>query len=302
MPTDSAEAMRHLTIVVPYREREAHLERFVPHVKAFFTWHKVHQDIPYRVLIVEEEGGPPFNAGALRNIGFALARDDSVKASFDEGYTCFHDIDYLPMDADYTWTEVPAPIAWYGAETRPLLAGGGSGWQVFHNPQTFFGAVILTPNSAFSRVNGYSNMYWGWGWQDVDLRTRFIAAGITPGRRRGRFLPLDHDNRGFTRDGMPTPIALVNERLYHNKWGAGGQTENDGLSSLQFRILDRREIASTFDGERPARWEMVCVRIDMEPSQAHLDVLGLPAQGNEAAGRSHRQEGRDSRGPGSGAG
>jgi hypothetical protein len=51
----SAEAMRHLTIVVPFREREAHLERFVPHVKAFFTWHKVHRDIPYRVLIVEEE-------------------------------------------------------------------------------------------------------------------------------------------------------------------------------------------------------------------------------------------------------
>jgi hypothetical protein len=241
--------MRPLTIVVPYREREAHLKRFVPHLKAFFTWEKVHRDIPYRVLIVEQERGLPFNAGALRNIGFVLARDDSVKASFDEG---FHDIDYLPMAADYTWTDVPAPTAWYGAEMRPLVAGV-SGWQVVNNPQTFFGGVVLTPNDAFSRVNGYSNLYWGWGWQDVDLRTRFIAAGITPGRRRGRFLPLDHDNRGYTRYGTPAPIALVNEWLYRDKWAAGGQTSNDGLSSLQFGILDRREIEISFDDERPAR-------------------------------------------------
>jgi hypothetical protein len=132
----SAEAMRHLTIVVPYREREAHLERFVPHVKAFFTWHKVHRDIPYRVLIVEQERGLPFNAGALRNIGFTLARDGSV-ASFDEGYTCFHDIDYLPMDADYRWSDVPTQIAWYGAETRPVIAGATTGFQVFQPADLF---------------------------------------------------------------------------------------------------------------------------------------------------------------------
>jgi hypothetical protein len=158
---------------------------------------------------------------------------------------------------------------------------------------------VLTPNSVFSKVNGYSNMYWGWGWQDVELRTRFMAGGIMPGRRRGRFLPLDHDNRGYTRKGTPTPIARVNEGLYRSKWDAGGQTENDGLSSLQFRILGRREIASTFDGERPARWEMVCVRIDTVPSPAHLEALGLPVANRlEAAGRSHVQEARELAGPG----
>jgi hypothetical protein len=146
-------------------------------------------------------------------------------------------------------------------------------------------------------------MYWGWGWQDVDLRTRFIAVGITPGRRRGRFLPLDHDNRGYTRDGMPAPIARVNGRLYRSKWDAGGQTENDGLSSLRFQTLDRREIPSTFEGERPARWEIVCVRIDAVPSQEHVEALGLPTPGyrHETPGRSHLQEERDSQGPGSGA-
>jgi hypothetical protein len=205
----SAEAMRHLTIVVPFREREAHLERFVPHVKAFFTWHKVHRDIPYRVLIVEEERGPPFNAGALRNIGFVLAREDRVKASFDDGYTCFHDIDYLPVDADYTWTDVPAPIAWYGAERRPIRPREKWGQHVYHNPETFFGAVVLTPNGVFAQVNGYSNMYWGWGWQDVRSQNALHGgrhyAGPSQGQvsaarpRQSRLYPQGHADSDRTR-------------------------------------------------------------------------------------------------------
>jgi hypothetical protein len=264
--------MRHLTIVVPYRAREAHFKQFVPHLKAFFTRDKIHREIPYRVLIVEQEQGLPINLGALRNIGFALAREESENADFEAGYTCFHDIDYLPLSADYRWTDVPAPIAWYGAESRPV-APGVSGWRVASSAEGFFGAVMLTPNDMFSRVNGYSNIYWGWGRQDVDLKTRFIAAGITPGRRRGTFLPLDHDSDGFTPDGKPAPISIVNYCIYDEKWAAGGRTADDGLSSLRFDVLDRREIEITIHTERPASWEIVTMRICMQPLPEQLEAL-----------------------------
>jgi len=264
--------MRHLTIVVPYREREAHFKQFVPHLKAFFTRDKAHREIPYRVLFVEQEQGLPFNAGALRNIGFALARGGGDKASFEAGYTCFHDIDYLPLSADYTWTDVPAPIAWYGAETRPVATGATS-WRVANSPEGFFGAVVLTPNEMFSRVNGYSNEYWGWGWQDLDLKARYVASGITPGRRRGTFLPLDHANRGFLLDGKAAPISIINQRIYDEKWAAGGRTEDDGLSSLRFDILDRREIDIAIHTERPASWEIVTVRLHMQPLPEQLGAL-----------------------------
>jgi hypothetical protein len=264
--------MRHLTIVVPYRAREAHFKQFVPHLKAFFTRDKMHREIPYRVLIVEQEHGLPFNAGALRNIGFALAREDHDKPDFDAGYSCFHDIDYLPLVADYSWTDVPMPIAWYGCEARPV-APGASGRFVFNSPEGFFGAVVLTPNEMFSRVNGYSNTYWGWGWQDLDLKARYIAAGIGPGRRRGTFLPLDHDNRGFLLDGKPAPIAIVNNHIYDEKWAAGGRTDGDGLSNLQFDILDRRKIDITIHTERPACWQIVKVRLDMQPLPEQLAAL-----------------------------
>jgi hypothetical protein len=266
------EHMRHLTIVVPYRAREAHFKQFVAHLKAFFTRDRMHREIPYRVLIIEQGQGLPFNAGALRNIGFVLAREEGEKLGFDAGYTCFHDIDYLPLSADYRGTDVPTPIAWYGAEKRPV-ASGASQWRVANSAHAFFGAVVLTPNKMFARVNGYSNAYWGWGWQDLDLKARYLAAGIAPGRRRGTFLPLDHDNRGFTLDGKPAPISIVNQRLYEEKWAAGGRTDNDGLSNLPFDILDRREIDIAIHTERPASWEMVTVRLHMQPLPEQLDAL-----------------------------
>jgi N-terminal region of glycosyl transferase group 7 len=99
---------RRLHIVVPYRDRETHLRAFLPHMRSYFSWDESGWDIPYWVTIVEQEEGLPFNRGAIKNIGFLLAQDSD--------YTCFHDIDYLPVSADYSWAESPTGIVWFGAE------------------------------------------------------------------------------------------------------------------------------------------------------------------------------------------
>ena len=96
------------------------------------------------------------------------------------------------------------------APTAGRIIPGKGPWHEAIGPHSFFGAVLLTPNDLFTQVNGYSNMYWGWGREDADLRTRYVAAGITLGRRTGTFLPLDHADRGFTSDGKPAPISAVN--------------------------------------------------------------------------------------------
>ena len=50
-------AFKRLNVVVPYRDREAHLNVFVPLVRAYFARDKIDKDIPYRVVIVEQEKG-----------------------------------------------------------------------------------------------------------------------------------------------------------------------------------------------------------------------------------------------------
>src|ERR1700674_114955 len=123
------DSMRRLNVVVPYRAREAHFRQFVSHVRAYFARDKADRNIPYRVLIVEQEHGLPFNRGALKNIGFSLGSDQT-------DYTCFHDIDYLPIWADYSWVDQPTHIIWYGAGNRPI-ARGRSRYKVKHNFEAF---------------------------------------------------------------------------------------------------------------------------------------------------------------------
>jgi hypothetical protein len=249
--------LKRLNIVVPYRAREVHLKRFVPAVRAYFSRDKIDRDIPYRVIIVEQDAGLPFNRAALANIGFLLGHGES-------DYTCFHDVDYLPIWADYSWSDTPVAIVWYGAESRPVAVSAPEK-RVRHNLENLFGGVVLVPNKLFAQVNGYSNSYWGWGFEDTDLRSRFGAAGIVFGRRKGTFEPLDHDHAGYQLDGSLNEPARANERLYLERWTRGRASSEDGLSTLKFQVLDRRAIPDGPNVERSQPWEIVKVRLNMKP-------------------------------------
>jgi hypothetical protein len=252
---------KRLLIVVPFRDREPHLRRFVPHLRAYFARDKADRAIDYRVIVVEQEAGLPFNAGALKNVGFLLGADDS-------DYTCFHDVDYLPVWADYSWVDVPTPLVWHGAEVRPV-APGESGLYLRHDLAKFFGACVLVPNDLVRRVNGYANAYWGWGYEDEDFRARFVALGIAPGRRQGTFMPLDHRNAGFDAAGKPNAMAEVNRQIFERRRDAGMAMAGDGLSSVRFEVLDRQPMSDP-KPERPAPWERVKVRLAMTPAPEQL--------------------------------
>ena len=266
--------MKHLSIVVPYRNREQHLQEFITHVSAYFTRDKADRTIPYRVYIVEQTEEHPFNRGAMKNIGFLLGREAS-------DYTCFHDIDYLPIWADYAWADTPTALVWFGAEIRPV-APGRSSRIARHNLDYFYGGAVLTPNKLFEKANGYSNDYWGWGYEDSDLQKRFAAIGVKFGRRKGTYKALLHDNESIRIEGGPTPIALVNKDLYEKKWAAGGDGGADGVGNIDFEILDRRAIP-TDPADRAASWEKVTVRVKRpQPRSDQIGALNQPTQSQTA--------------------
>ena len=237
--------MKRLNIVVPYRAREAHLAELMPALNRYLAG----TGVPYQVLVIEQEDdGLPFNKGALNNIGFLLGQDAS-------DYTCFHDVDYLPLEADYGWPDKPVAIVWYGAETRPLRLDDPS-LSVTHEIENVYGGVVLAANDHIARANGHSNAYWGWGPEDMDFRIRFEAARIGMGRRKGRFKALDHDHQGYTREGTLTLGAKANQQRFDTLWAKGVPPE-DGLSTLKFEILGRRKLDTP--------WEMVTVRLGHKP-------------------------------------
>jgi hypothetical protein len=203
---------------------------------------------------VEQEAGHPFNTGALRNIGFLLTEAEAEQV-------CFHDVDYLPIWADYRPVDRPTRLLWYGAERVPI--DGAAQRVVTHDHDKYFGGVVMMPGAVFRRLNGYSNGYWGWGYEDVDLRTRCEAEGIEVGYRDGTHQPLRHVSLGYMPDGTPSEENRANRaRCFHNTAAIRERHAHreEGLSSLQFEILDRGAIMDG-TGQPYPRTDRILVRI-----------------------------------------
>jgi hypothetical protein len=138
-----------LGIIVPYRHRHEQLIIFNQEIKKYLD----KTGIDYRIIIVQQDDAKLFNRGMLLNIGFRYAK--KMKCN----YVVFHDIDMLPIDVDYSYSDVPLHLA------DPVF-------------DKYFGGVTLFPTKVFEKINGYSNKYWGWGFEDDDLLLRCIKKNI----------------------------------------------------------------------------------------------------------------------------
>jgi predicted glycosyltransferase involved in capsule biosynthesis len=159
-----------LSVIVPFRNREEHLEKFMPHMKEFLDRH----EIPFHIYVIEQADNKPFNRAKLLNVGY--------KESSDFDYFCFHDVDMLPIESFYECPEKPIHLA---ASVEQF------NWGLAY--ETYFGGVTLFPKESLLKINGYSNNYWGWGAEDDDLWNRCMQMRQIPSRLPGKYLSLNHD-------------------------------------------------------------------------------------------------------------
>jgi hypothetical protein len=114
--------------------------------------------IKYELIIVEQDDAKQFNRGMLLNIGFKIAKEKKCH------YVVFHDVDMLPVGVDYSYSEIPLHLS-----TNFITEPGEKERILF---DTYFGGVTLFPVKDFEEIDGYSNKYWGWGYEDDDLLFR----------------------------------------------------------------------------------------------------------------------------------
>lgn len=204
-----------LIVIVPYRDRKRHLGIFTKYMAAYLRA----CSIPYKIMVIEQEHGKLFNRGKLLNIGFAIAdKLDADKAN----YYIMHDVDMLPIMADYEPCKVPTHLITDASQFANGLPYEG-----------YFGGVTLFPREHFILINGYSNDYWGWGSEDDDLLRRIRKMGLTPERREiGIFESLEHEYA--TADKTILTAANNNyERLVTEP-----DLTTDGLTTLQYELLN----------------------------------------------------------------
>jgi len=149
--------MHKLGIIVPYRNRPKQLEIFKEAMISTL------RNLDYEIIIVEQVDGNDFNRGKLLNIGFVKA----TKLNCD--YVVFHDIDLIPEKVDYSYSKSVQHLI--GELNLP------EGFNRV-NFDEYFGGATLFPVGIFEAINGYSNTYFGWGFEDDDLMLRCIKHNV----------------------------------------------------------------------------------------------------------------------------
>ena len=219
---------KRLAIIVPYRDRAEHLERFLSHIASYFERDKLDRRIAVSIHIVEQLGHAPFNRGRVKNCGYRLVEDKA-------DYICFHDVDHLPIWADYAWSAQPARLIWHG------LA-------IAEDWQHFFGGVVLFDNGAFERVNGYPNAYWGWGPEDLEIGLRCDLVGLGFERRDGTYVALPHEDAGFIAPNIYSEEASRTHAVWFERREHLPEfMAKDGLGELRFKLEQQRPV--TLEGK-----------------------------------------------------
>ena len=151
-----------LGVCIPYRDRELHLNEFVPKVGKYLK----NQGIDFQMYFCHQTDDKLFNRGATKNI--------AAKHALEEGcdYIVWHDIDMIPEEGggcDYSFPEKhPRHIATQISQMD---------WQLKYHE--YFGGAVLFTKEQVEATNGYSNNYWDWGMEDDDLFWRCHKEGLT---------------------------------------------------------------------------------------------------------------------------
>lgn len=199
--------MQQLFIIVPYRDRQQHLEAFIKHYKPILPNAKI--------IVVEQNNRQPFNRGWLLNCGFDFV-SNHYKSS--KNYFAFHDVDMLFLNDD-------AENA-YGYPNQPThIATACSQFKYKMPYPDYCGGVILLNEADFIKCNGFSNSYQGWGAEDDDFRNRLTKAGL-----QVQHIP----NCIF--HSLPH-IRKLNNHLYRQNVSKLKAGTSDGLHNIQYKSM-----------------------------------------------------------------
>lgn len=198
-----------LSIIVPYRDRQTHLDVFSEQIPEYI------KDIDFDIVFVEQYDEKPFNRAKLLNIGFDYTKNTS-------DYFCFHDIDMIPTEADYSYPDKP-----YHMATNVGQFGGSSAYP------TYYGGVNVFNKEDFIKINGYSNDFWGWGGEDDDLLNRVKFNGYDLYRRKGVYKSLAHKFNGPSHENYQNNVKKLTEKYDYSL---------DGLTSLEYELVSVDEM------------------------------------------------------------
>ncbi|XP_013382383.1 beta-1,4-N-acetylgalactosaminyltransferase bre-4-like [Lingula anatina] len=223
----TCDALSHVAVIIPFRDRQTHLEILLQNLHPFLQ----HQKIHYTIFVIEQVPPVTFNRALLMNVGF-------VESQHTYNFSCyiFHDVDLIPENNQLLYTcpqANPAPVPLSRPSQTPnkvvkIHFGAQSGRANETPYRGYIGGVVAVSRETFTSVNGFSNVYFGWGGEDDDFRKRLTDKGI-----KIQYLPPEIGRYKAIAHGKDktNPKNIMREFfLYHTKW----LQPVDGLTSLRY--------------------------------------------------------------------
>jgi hypothetical protein len=167
-----------LFFIVPYRDRAQQQSLFRRQMEYIM------EDVPktdYQIYFVEQCDVREFNRGALKNIGFLVAKT-KYPNDYKNMTLVFNDVDTMPFTKNFL-----------DYETRPGII------KHFYGFKFALGGIVSITGGDFERINGFPN-FWAWGYEDNLLNHRASTAGLIIDR--SQFHPIFDKNIMHLSDGL----------------------------------------------------------------------------------------------------
>lgn len=214
-----------LILIIPIRNREQELRLLIPKMREIFK----HQNIDYKVFIVEQSKKKKFNKGKINNIGFL--ESTNMYPHIDN--ILFNDVDNYPFNND--------TINYNIITDRPIH---------FFGYDHCLGGIYLFPKKDYIKINGFSNRYYGWGKEDKDLQLRLKLNNIDINRdylierSYNDKVKLIADERPdiSEKNKLWQNDEYINNIIYRNNSNNNIFYKNDGLNNIDYNILNFEQI------------------------------------------------------------
>lgn len=200
-----------VAIIVPFRNREFQLKIFLSYMHPFLQ----KQMLNYQIIVVEQCGKKEFNRGKLLNIGY-------VEALKLFSYHCFifHDVDLIPQKINNI----------YACTHQPRHMSSSLNTFRYNLPyEELAGGALAILQKQFALVNGFSNLFFGWGGEDDDFHRRIRHKGLSICRfspEVARYTMLRHSKE------------KPSEARFSNLISGEERYDVDGLNSLDYIVLN----------------------------------------------------------------
>ncbi|XP_070210042.1 beta-1,4-galactosyltransferase 4-like [Littorina saxatilis] len=239
----------HVALIIPYRDRQRNLYILLSNLLPFL----MRQQLEFTVFLSEQTSNYTFNKGLLFNVAYKQSQKIA-------NFTCFimQDTDLIPMDNRNFYR--------CGDQPRHLvLTTGQTKWRNRLRYKTSFGGAIALRKRHMEAVNGFSVLYYGWGFEDDDLYFRLKKKKFTVVRYPiliGKYYEMRHKKQSMNPE-IPKMKKTLNQRL-----------NNDGLIGMNFTLVHQ---------EKEELYTWLLVQVPPPPLSIYGKKTGTKGDGHKKA-------------------